>query len=168
MVPVTDDALQVTMDQLICASLLPHLLLILVWSGHVESIGAAYSCMYVCMYGYHLSQRMDQGCQFCSQSAEQGKTIFPCPRSRLRIWSRETGSAVPSRVILCLFSTPKLNLVLTHGIPPAFRGGVIVHLFIPPTAIGSVPSLYQVTQMRTDGDHCRESAGTVPVVLKVL
>ena len=32
------------------------------------------------------------------QLAEQGKLILPCPRSRLRIWSRETGSAVPSRV----------------------------------------------------------------------
>ena len=29
--------------------------------------------------------------------------------------------------------------MLFHGIPPAFYGGV--HLFIPPTAIGSVPSL---------------------------
>ena len=27
-----------------------------------------------------------------------GKKTHPCPRSRLRIWSRETGSAVPSRV----------------------------------------------------------------------
>ena len=27
---------------------------------------------------------------------EEGKSIFPCPRSRLRIWSRETGSAVSS------------------------------------------------------------------------
>ena len=32
------------------------------------------------------------------QLAEQGKRIIPCPRSRLRIWSRETVSAVPSRV----------------------------------------------------------------------
>ena len=30
--------------------------------------------------------------------AEQRKLFFPCPLSRLRIWSRETGSAVPSRV----------------------------------------------------------------------
>ena len=44
-VPVTDDALQVTMDQLICAYIFPHPLL--AWSGHVESIGAAYVCMYV-------------------------------------------------------------------------------------------------------------------------
>ena len=33
----------------------------------------------------------------------------------------------------------RLNLVLTHGIPHDFRGGV--HLFILTIAIGSVPSL---------------------------
>ena len=37
------------------------------------------------------------------------------------------------------FSSLRLNLVLTHGIPPAFRDGV--HLFLPPTAIGTVPTL---------------------------
>ena len=35
----------------------------------------------------------------------------------------------------------------------------------PPYAIGSVPS-FGVTQLRTDGVHCRESAGTGPVNLK--
>ena len=42
-------------------------------------------------------------------------------------WSRETGSAVPSRVNL-LISILRLNLVLTNGILPEFREGV--HLFI--------------------------------------
>ena len=53
--------------------------------------------------------------------------IFSCLRLRLRIWSRETNSAVPSRVSL-LISILRLNLVLTYGIPPEFRGGA--HLFI--------------------------------------
>ena len=86
--------------------------------------------MYVCMvitcsrlgispYGY----------QSCSWSAGQGKCIFPCPRLRLKIWSRETGSAVPYRVSMLLISVLRLNLVLTYGIPPDSRGGV--HLFIP-------------------------------------
>ena len=44
-------------------------------------------------------------------------------RMCLRIWSRETGSVVPSRVSL-LISILRLNLVLTYGIPPEFRGGV--------------------------------------------
>ena len=62
---------------------------------------------------------------------------IPCPRACLRIWSIETGSAVPSRVSL-LISILRLNLVLTYGIPPEFRGGVHMK---PPYAIGSVPSL---------------------------
>ena len=81
-----------------------------------------------------------QGCQSCSWTAEPGKCIFSCPRSR--------------------------NLVLTHGIPPDFSGGV--HIFISSTAIGSVPSLYQVTQMRADGVHCREPVGTGSVVPEVV
>ena len=44
-------------------------------------------------------------------------------RSRLRIWSRETGSTVPSRVSLFI-SILRLNLVLTCGISPEFRDGV--------------------------------------------
>ena len=68
-----------------------------------------------------------RGCQSCSWSAEQGKLTFRCPRSRLRIWSRDTGSAVPSRVSL-LVSILRLNRVLVYGIPPEFRGGG--HLFI--------------------------------------
>ena len=54
----------------------------------------------------------------------------------LRFWSRETGSAVPFRVSL-LISILKLNLVLTYGIPPEFRGGVHMK---PRHVIGSVPS----------------------------
>ena len=61
------------------------------------------------------------------------------------------GFSVPSRVSLlilhthsgciwCLWDSSRgLNLVFTRGIPPDFRGGV--HLFKPPYASGSVPSL---------------------------
>ena len=88
------------------------------------------------------------------------------PRSRLRIWSRETGSAVPSRVSLLIFIL-RLNLVLTYGIPPEFR--VSAHLFILNRHTPSGQSRdYRVTQLRTDGVHCRESAGAGPVNLKVV
>ena len=93
-----------------------------------------------------------------------GKIIFPCPRACLRIWSRETGSAVPTRVSL-LISILRLNLVLTYGIPPEFRGGV--HLWNRHTPSGR-SRVYRVTQLRTDGVHCQESAGTGPVNLKVV
>ena len=57
--------------------------------------------------------------------------------------------------------------MLTHGIPTAFRYGV--HLFIPSTAIGLVPTrVYQVTRLRTDDVRCRESAGVKPEVLKAV
>ena len=54
--------------------------------------------------------------------------------------SRETSSAVPSRVSL-LISILRLNLVLTYyGIPPEFRGGVhhiILRHRVSPEFIGS-------------------------------
>ena len=84
---------------------------------------------------------------------------FPVRVRVLRIWSRETGSAVPSRV--------GLNLVLTYGIPPKFRG--VVHLLIYNRHTPSGQSqVYRVTQLRTDGVHSRESTGTRLVNLKVV
>ena len=49
---------------------------------------------------------------------------IPLSPACLRIWSRETGSAVSSRVSLLISIILRLNLVLTYGIPPEFRGGV--------------------------------------------
>ena len=82
------------------------------------------------MYGHTYSKSMDQPGKVANPARgqlKQGKLIFPCPRSCLRIWYRETVSAVPSRVSL-LISILRLNLVLTYGISPEFRGGV--HVFI--------------------------------------
>ena len=76
------------------------------------------------------------------------------------------GSAVPSRVSL-LIPILRLNLLLISGIPPEFPGGV--HQFILNRRTPSEQSrAYRVTQLRTDGVHCRESAGTAPAVLKVV
>ena len=61
--------------------------------------------MYVWIYGHHIKQEYEltqKGCQSCSWSAQQGTWIIPCPRSRLRIWSRETRLTVPSRVGLLI------------------------------------------------------------------
>ena len=54
--------------------------------------------------------------------------------------------------------------MLTHGISPDFRGGA--HWFIPPNAPSDQFRVYRVMQLRTDVIHCRESAGTGPVILK--
>ena len=51
---------------------------------------------------------------------ENNITLSPCVPENL---SRETSSVFPSRVSL-LISILRLNLVLTYGIPPEFRGGV--------------------------------------------
>ena len=102
----------------------------------------------------------------CSWSAQQGKLIFTCPRSRLIIWSREAGSTVPSRVSL-LISILRLTLVLTSGIHPEFRGGVHLLIYLNHNTPSGQSRVYRVTtQLRTDGVHCRESADTGPVVLK--
>ena len=82
------------------------------------------------MYGYTYSKSMDQPGEVANPARGQlnrAKWIYPCPRSRLIFWPRETGSAVPSRVNL-LISILTLNLLLTYEVPPEFRGGV--HLFI--------------------------------------
>ena len=71
---------------------------------------------YHVLYGHHISKRKNQLGKIVnlapSRSAEQGKCFFSCPRLRLKIWSRETGSAIPSRVSL-LISILRLKLVLT-------------------------------------------------------
>ena len=83
-----------------------------VWSAHIARVWI---------------NRVWYGCQSCSWSAEQGKRLFPCPRPRLGIWSREAGSAVPSRASP-LISTLWLNhqsgaysYSQASLLPPAFR-----------------------------------------------
>ena len=53
--------------------------------------------------------------------------MFPCLGAHLRIWPRKMGSAIPFGVSL-LITISRLNLALSYGIPPEFRGGI--HLFI--------------------------------------
>ena len=87
------------------------------------SMSIQYVCIYVCV-AITYSKGKDQPGKAANpvrgRSAEQGELIFPCPRSRLRIWSRETGSTVPSRVSLLIsilnytiqyYTILRLNLV---------------------------------------------------------
>ena len=57
------------------------------------------------------------------------KLYPPVPCACLRIWSHETGSAVPSRVSL-LISILRLNLVLTYGIPMSSAAASILETAI--------------------------------------
>ena len=121
--------------------------------------------LYVARGGPRISMSLPEN----RQESPRHVFCYSCPPntcSCLRIWSRETGSAVPSRVSL-LISILELNLMLTYGIPPEFRGGV--HLFIFNRHTPSCQSrVYRVTQLRTDGVQCRESATTGPANLKVV
>ena len=60
-------------------------------------------CMYVSMVSIFSGVRMNQpgmaADPACGQLNRKNE-YFSCPRSRLKIWSRETGSAVPSRASL--------------------------------------------------------------------
>ena len=106
-----------------------------------------------------------KGCQSCSWSAEQGKIIFPCTRSRLRILSRETGSAVPSRIsLLILHSQSESVALLTEFLPISAAASIFFYRHTP----SGHSRVYRVTRLRIDGIHCRESAGIGPVVLKVV
>ena len=53
-----------------------------------------------------------------------------------------------------------------YGLPPEFRGGV--HFILNRHTPSGQSRVYRVAQLRTDGVHCRESAGTGPVNLKVV
>ena len=57
-------------------------------------------------------------------------------------------------------STPRQYLVITHGIPPAFRDGVRLS-YQPPLGQSQVD---HITQLRAGGVHCRESSGDLKVV----
>ena len=75
------------------------------------------------MHSQHFQQRMDQPGMVANPARGQLNRetyFFPCPPSRLRIWlcARRVRASRPASAHL--FSTLKLNLVLMHGIPPAF------------------------------------------------
>ena len=128
--------------------------------------------MYVCMcMVITCSKSKDQPCKYkvanqsCSWSVGQGKWIFPCPRSRQRIWPREAGLAVPSRVSLLVLRTQAESGAYSRDssrFPPRRP------LIYTSNRRRVSPEFYQVTQLHIDAVHCLESAGTVPVVFKVV
>ena len=65
---------------------------------------------------------------------------IPCPRTCLRIWPRETGSAVPSRVSLLILPTQAESGAYLRDSSRVPRRRPFIYIK-PPYAIGSVPSL---------------------------
>ena len=84
--------------------------------------------------------------QSCSWSVNRENAYFPTSRSRLITWSRETGSAVPSRVSPLILHTQAESdwlMMLTYSRDSSRfpRRRPFLYIPIPPSAIGSVPSL---------------------------
>ena len=84
--------------------------------------------------------------------SEEGKIIFPCPRSRLKGWSRETGSAVWPRVSLLILHTQAESGAYSRNSSHFPRRRLFIY-----TADCHRVKAYRFTQLRTDGVHCRES-----------
>ena len=84
------------------------------------------------MYGHKYSKSTDQPGKVASPVRGQlnrKMNISPSACSCLRIWARETGSAVPSRASL-LISILRLNLVLSYGVHPELRAAASIYSFI--------------------------------------
>ena len=113
-----------------------------------------YVCMYVCMvitYSRRARINWVRFCQSCSWSAEEGELIFPCPCSRLRIWYRETGSAVPSRVSLHPHNNTQTEsgLCLRDSLR-VLRRRPFIYFLNRHTPSGQ-SRVHGVTQLRSDG-----------------
>ena len=65
---------------------------------------------------------------------------IPCPLACLRIWSSETGSAVPSRISLLILHTQAESGAYLRDSSRVPRRRPFIYIK-PPYAIGSVPSL---------------------------
>ena len=89
-----------------------------------------------------------------------------CPRTRLRTWSRETGSVVPSRVSLLILHTQAESDAYSRDSSRFPRRCPFMYLNRHTPSGQS--RVCRVTHLRTDGVHCRESVGTGPVVLEVV
>ena len=95
--------------------------------------------LYQCVCGHHFQQTGHQPGMVTNPACEQGKS-FPWPRSRLRVWSRELGSAVPSRVsLLILHTKAESGAYLRDSTSPSRFP--LRFPPEPPCAIGLVPSL---------------------------
>ena len=94
------------------------------------------------MHGHHIEQSMDQPCKVANPGRGQlnmENEYSPIPVRALEFGlARRVQSSRPASAYS--FSILRLNLVLTHEVPPDFHAAS-VYLFKPSYALGSVPSL---------------------------
>ena len=119
------------------------------------------------MCGHHIQQSTHQLRKVANPVHGQlNRGKFPCPRSRLKIWFRETVLAVPSHVsLLILYTNAESGAYSRYSSRVPRRRPYFFFQHHTPSGQSRV---YRVTQLRTDYVHCRESVGTGPVVLKVV
>ena len=119
--------------------------------------------MYVC-----IQQSMDQPGKFANLARRQLNTenqYFPFPVRAREFGLRDEFGAVPSRVSLLIFHTQTES----GSLQAIFLSiSAAVSLCLNRHTISSQSRSSRVTQLRTDGVHCRESAGTWPIVPKVV
>ena len=95
------------------------------------------------------------------------------------VWSPTTGSAVSSRVSLLILYTQAESDAYSRDSSRFPRRDAYSRdssrfprrrpfIYLNRHTSSSQSRVYRVTQLRTDGVHCRESAGTGPVVFKVV
>ena len=85
------------------------------WSCDTLNCGRCDYCPNVLCKDTTLHQSIEQ--PVMAASSARGHLDFPCPRTRLRIWSRGTGSAVPSRVSpLSLHTQAESDWLVLHGV----------------------------------------------------
>ena len=135
-----------------------------------SSMRGSDTCMYWCMYGHTYSKSMDQPGKVANPARDQlnrENEYFSVPVRALefgvarRVRQSRPASACPSQYsgwVWCL---------LTGFLPSS--AAAFVHLFFNRHTRSGQSRVYRVTQLlHTDGVHCRESAGTGSVNLKVV
>ena len=121
----------------------------------------------IVIYGQPFQESIDQPGMIANPARDQLslRKQKSLSRSRLKIWLREE-HVRPSRPASArYFSTLRLNLVLAHGISPAFQDDVYIVCRQPPLSQSRVN---RVTHFHTDGVYSRDYAGTRSVILKVV
>ena len=109
----------------------------------------------------------------CSKSTDQPGNVansaqkrFPCPRSCLKIWSRETASAIPSRVSLLILHTPAESGAYLRDSARFPRRCTFIYLFRQsPSGLSRV--CIRSRNCIPTAFNAKRSVDTGPVVLKV-
>ena len=146
----------------------PHPLM--VWRGHVESTGGYYiTCMYVCMVITLYSRVWFNRVRLPVLLVVSwiGKMNIPLsPHVPENLVSRDGFSRPVTRHPSHSPYSGWIWCLLTRFLPSSVAAPIYLYKYRHTPS--SQSRVYRVTQLRTYGVHCRESAGTGPVNLNVV